>query len=166
MATQKGFTLVEIIVVVIVLGVLAAIVVPHLTSASDDARSAALRDDLRCFRSQCEVYRFEHGGRAPGYPADGGPPSEATFRAQMLESTDIEGNVGVEGDEGVVFGPYLVKIPINPINGKATIRVLDDDEVMPAAASNQFGWIYQPLLVSFRSDSAGEDTRGEVFFDY
>ena len=52
MNRNKGFTLVEILIVVIILGILAAIVVPKFTEASDDAKLSALTTDLKIVRSQ------------------------------------------------------------------------------------------------------------------
>ena len=49
---RKGFTLVEILIVVIILGILAAIVIPQFTSASSDARQSSLTSQLQTLRSQ------------------------------------------------------------------------------------------------------------------
>src|SRR5437762_13968021 len=58
--TRKGFTLVEILIVVIILGILAAIVIPQFTSASQDARKNSLSSQLQTLRSQLELYKLEH----------------------------------------------------------------------------------------------------------
>ena len=49
---NKGFTLVEILIVVIILGILAAIVIPQFTQASNDARESSLSSELQTVRSQ------------------------------------------------------------------------------------------------------------------
>ena len=60
--TQKGFTLVEILIVVIILGILAAIVVPQFTEASDDAKQSTMASNLQTLRSQIELYYIKEGG--------------------------------------------------------------------------------------------------------
>src|SRR4026207_276153 len=55
-----GFTLVEILIVVIILGILAAIVIPQFTNASQDARESSLLSQLQTLRSQIELYKLQH----------------------------------------------------------------------------------------------------------
>jgi general secretion pathway protein G len=57
---QRGFTLVEILIVVIILGILAAIVIPQFTNASQDARKNSLTSQLQTLRSQVELYKLQH----------------------------------------------------------------------------------------------------------
>lgn len=101
MNCKQGFTLVEILIVVIILGILAAIVIPQFTEASDDARESAIRSDLQTVRSQLELYKVQHIG---SYPA------AASFVNDMI--TKI-GN----------YGPYLQTFPTNPYNDLATVVV-------------------------------------------
>src|SRR5207253_190862 len=64
--TRKGgFTLVEILIVVIILGILAAIVIPQFTSASQDARKNSLTSQLQTMRSQIELYKLQHLDQLP-----------------------------------------------------------------------------------------------------
>ena len=56
---RRGFTLIEILIVVVILGILAAIVIPQFSSASQDANDAAVRDQLRTIRLQIEYYRAQ-----------------------------------------------------------------------------------------------------------
>src|SRR5229473_8587221 len=62
---QAGFTLVEILIVVIILGILAAIVIPQFTNASQDARKSSLVSQLQTLRSQIELYKLQHGDAIP-----------------------------------------------------------------------------------------------------
>src|SRR5438132_1670954 len=57
---KSGFTLVEILIVVIILGILAAIVIPQFTSASQDARKNSLVSQLQTIKAQLELARLQH----------------------------------------------------------------------------------------------------------
>lgn len=62
-----GFTLVEILIVVVILGILAAVVVPRFTGATDDARIGAFIASLKTYADTCEYYAAKEGA----YPPDG-----------------------------------------------------------------------------------------------
>ncbi|MGI6273489.1 MAG: type II secretion system protein [Anaerohalosphaeraceae bacterium] len=103
--SNGGFTLVEILIVVVILGILAAIVIPQFTQASTEARESSLVSNLQTIRSQIELYKIQHNDN---------PPTDATtFEAQMTGLTDVDGNAAAAPGPGV-FGPYLQKIPVNP----------------------------------------------------
>ena len=57
--SRRGFTLIEILIVVVILGILAAIVIPQFTDAADDAEMQAARSTLQTVRSQFELCRFK-----------------------------------------------------------------------------------------------------------
>jgi general secretion pathway protein G len=63
---QRGFTLLELLVVMTIIGILAAIAVPALKDSPQRAREAALRGDLYSFRSVIDQYHGDKGN----YPAD------------------------------------------------------------------------------------------------
>lgn len=67
---QRGFTLVEILIVVVILGILASLVVPQLSNASTDANRSALARQLQMINSQIELYRIAHQGVLPTADAD------------------------------------------------------------------------------------------------
>lgn len=58
---KRGFTLIEILIVVVILGILAAIVIPQFTNASQDAQVSAVKSQLQTIRSQIELYRVKNG---------------------------------------------------------------------------------------------------------
>ena len=62
---RSGFTLVEILIVVIILGILAAIVIPQFTGASQDARKSNLASQVQTLKSQIELYRLQHNEMLP-----------------------------------------------------------------------------------------------------
>ena len=56
-----GFTLVEIMVVVVIIGILAVLVVPRVVGRSDDARIAAAKHDVATIQQSLKLYRLDNG---------------------------------------------------------------------------------------------------------
>ncbi len=162
---KHGFTLIEILVVVIVLGILAAIVIPQFTDASVQARENMVKENLRMIRTQVGAYKAQHDDVAPGYPNGDRTqtPTEADFVAQMTEMTDIGGDTTA----GVTpYGPYLRAMPENPLNNLNTVEILNDGDPLPATGDNSHGWIFRPQDLTFRADSDAQDSKGTDFFKY
>src|SRR5436190_1471844 len=122
----RAFTLIEILIVVVILGILATIVLPEFSNASNTARDSALKDDLRYLRTQVAVYKAQHHDVAPGYP--GGdktkPATASDFVAQMTTHTDDAGNVSALGDATYKYGPYLNAVPANPLTKLTGVRLV------------------------------------------
>jgi len=57
---RRGFTLVELMVVVVIMGVLAALVVPRLMGRTDDARVLAAKQDIGTFVQALKLYRLDN----------------------------------------------------------------------------------------------------------
>ncbi len=72
---SRGFTLIEILIVVVILGILAAIIIPQFASAQSAARATAMRSQLGTVRSQIAAWQVQNGGQIPGGP--GGTAEEA-----------------------------------------------------------------------------------------
>ena len=68
---KRAFTLIEILIVVVILGILAAIVIPQFSVASTQANNANLRSQLQTLRGQMELYKVQHSDTYPDLVTDG-----------------------------------------------------------------------------------------------
>jgi len=125
---RKGFTLVEILIVVIILGILAAIVIPQFTNASQNARESSLQSTLQTLRSQIQLYKLQHGDTLPDLITDWTPLTES----------------GSYGSPAQSYGPYMQAIPVNPMNGSSVViqgAITPGGGTAPTA-TGQCGFIY------------------------
>jgi general secretion pathway protein G len=159
---------VEILVVVILLGILAAIIIPQFSNATQSARASMLGDDLRVMRTQIMIFQAQHNSVAPGYP--GGDvsqaPTEVAFVAHITQASKADCETAPPGTSGYPFGPYMRQMPENPINGKRTVLVLGNAATFPDVPTDGYGWVYQPSTLLFKSDATGSDEGGQAYFDY
>src|SRR6266446_1957586 len=123
---KTGFTLVEILIVVIILGILAAIVIPQFTNASQDARESALLSQLQTLRSQIELYKLQHKDKLPDLVTNWNP---------MTTKTNIDGGAVAP----LKFGPYMQSAPTNPVN---TLANVTNGDSAAAGATVDCGFIY------------------------
>ena len=120
---QRAFTLIEILIVVVILGILAAIVIPQFTDASQEAMESSVVTQLQTLRSQIEL----HNVQWPLQSYATVPPPFATFWDPLL----IGDPVGVDPDYD---GDYLQSEPKNPMmNGSTSVA---------AAFGTGNGWIW------------------------
>jgi general secretion pathway protein G len=168
-----AFTLIEILIVVVILGILAAIVVPQFSNASQVARENMLKDELRYFRTQLTVYKAQHGDVPPGW-ANGIPGSKytaQTFSDQLINRTNARGEVGLAATQ-FPFGPYLQKIPPNPLTQSNGVKILGPGEPFPAYTAitdsdqKAYGWIYKIDTQEIVACSKEVDGRKRPYMEY
>ena len=150
---KTGFTLVEILIVVIILGILAAIVIPQFTSASQDARKNSLVSQLQTIKSQLELARLQHldkddllfaAGGASTVQAPG-PWGHLVVKSNAISDASGYTTTPVAPATVCPFGPYLQSPPTNPLNGFSGIAITATDLVPGAAfAAAGMGWVYNP----------------------
>jgi prepilin-type N-terminal cleavage/methylation domain-containing protein len=162
-ADRRGFTLIEVLIVVVILGILASTVLPNITASSGKAKEAALRKDLAELRKLVQLYRFEHDGSFPSGTAD-------NVVKQLTLASNASGTTAAPGTAGFPYGPYLVgQMPQNPLNGGSGIMVktgaIGAADVDPSAmqGSVKVGWIYSSLTGQVIANSAGSTDEGILY---
>ena len=96
---KRGFTLVEILIVVVILGILAAIVVPQFTTAADDARRGNQDTQISTLENQVELFRAREGA----YP-----------------------DFATDGWQTMIDGDYIKEEPVNPWTNGITVGAVGD----------------------------------------
>lgn len=119
--TTRAFTLVEILIVVVILGILAAIVIPTFASATQEAKVAATQSELQKIRRHIGVYRARNNNYLP-----------------VVEEGD--------GTWGAIVGrDYLNSAPMNQWVGGDNSRVVHFGAGPDGAFTTEYGWIFDQV---------------------
>jgi len=165
---KKAFTLVEVILVVTILSILAALVVPTLQGHIATARQSAAKDSLSIMRTQIELYKLQHGGTPPGYVNGSGAPI-ATLQLQFTGTTTVMGlaSPSTVPTDPFLYGPYIKKLPENPFNDLSNIAyVAEATAFSDAVDGTSSGWLYRKETGEFKLNWTGTDSEGTYFYDY
>ena len=121
MNVRHGFTLIELVVVILILGILAGVAAPKLVDTSAAAADNSLRHSLSVIRDAIQFYAQEHGA-LPG-ASDGAP---RTFKSDLA--------------------PYLPgsfpAVPLGPAAGDRRVRMKSDGVPLTGNASPNRAWKY------------------------
>ena len=165
---QSGFTLIEILIVVILLGILATIIIPQISVSTDDAKLNTLTTNLSQLRNSIEVYYYQHKNAYPGAAVPTTKPADVTttalaFVAQLTRYTDEDGNIANSKDATYKFGPYIKggALPVNPYNSKSdiTIDAVITDITTKASGGAGTGYKFYALTGVFMAADGAHETQ-------
>lgn len=174
---QCGFTLIEILTVVLVLAVLVGIVIVAVEDSTADSRQAALISNLASMRQAIDGYKQEHGtypgqtsakpakgtcigveGKGKGWPDNKG--AKKAFVEQLTLHTNAAGGACSIGGNPFRYGPYLRidGLPLNPLTGSRDLKLVDvGDLLMSSDAKSPKGWKYDVLTGMLMADDRDYD---------
>jgi len=156
---KKAFTLIELIIVIGILGILAAVVIPIFQSQTQKAKEATAKDHLRTIRTLIEIYAAKNDV-APGYP-----DNDIT---QVPVAEKLTEQITLAADTGDEFRSSMFQFPANPFNNKTAVKIIPNAVDFPTKPeqTDTFGWIYKPATKTIRLNWSGVDSEKVAYFEY
>jgi type II secretory pathway pseudopilin PulG len=147
-----GLSLIEAVVVVVLMGVLAAVTLPRFSRASAGGVELSLSGNLAVMRKAIAMYCSEHGGRLP---------TAGEFASAMTLYTDSSGKISKTPSSTAMYGPYLREIPPLPVGAaKGSTGVAGE----PGAG---VGWIFREKVGTIQANTTTEtDGTGRLYSAY
>ncbi|MBN1459139.1 MAG: prepilin-type N-terminal cleavage/methylation domain-containing protein [Armatimonadetes bacterium] len=133
---SKGFTLIEMLIVIVVIAILALIVIPRLLGAGRKAKEATLRGDLHQIRNAIQQFEADCGD----YPLT---------LDQLMNTPSGDGGTGIALDAAGWQGPYL--------------RTPDDNLPKDPFTDSSTSWSYTPATGHVASGSTLTAINGEAY---
>lgn len=161
---QRGFTLVELLIVTIILAILAAIVIPQFASTTDDAKLSALDANLSAFRASIDLYYQQHGSYPSankssgsttcpntGAAGTGAADDSQAFIDQLSRYSNAVGETCTTTDGIFKYGPYMKKdsMPKNAITDSAALLVIKDGKLGMGGEATPAGWKFDNVTGQF-----------------
>lgn len=168
---RDGFTLIEMLIVIIILGILAMVIIPQITVSTEDAKVSTLKANLSGVRGTIEVYYAQHNMTYPGVATDGtnAAGTALAFVNQLTQFTDVNGKISGTKDAAatppIIYGPYIKggALPANPfvtdttkanqVSLAALTTPYDNVTTTKVPITGGNGWAYWPTVgVFFAND--------------
>ena len=162
---QSGFTLIEMLIVIIIMGILAMVIIPQVGVSTDDAKLNTMQTNLLTLRNALELYYAQHNSRYPGayLAGDGTTPTNngtcpQAFEEQLTHYTDINGKISTTRDSTFRYGPYLKakELPANPFNDDHKVKCdVNIADITDRTADSSTGWFVHTKTGVFFANDGG-----------
>ncbi len=125
---RRGFSLLEVVIVVAIIGALAAIAIPRMSRGAKGSTDSVLSNDLAVLRRAIELFAAEHECIYP---------TVANIATQLTKYSDIGGSTSDTADRTHLYGPYIRSIPELPLGSRIGCNGIAETD------AKDVGWIYK-----------------------
>ena len=129
-----AMTLIEVLLVVVIMAVLAAIIIPRFVESTDEAKASVAETNLNELRKQIELFKVQHGGRPP-----------AAGLTELTTSTTYRSQT---------YLPYVTALPENTLTGLTSVKASAGAAIVAGDVTAGGGWIYSAATGEIRIDHA------------
>jgi len=147
----NGFSLIELVIVIVIMGIISAIAIPRLSRGARTAGGSALKSNLATMRNAIEMYAAEHDGKYPG----------SKIKDQLTKYSNLTGSTtNATKTVTEVYGPYLKEIPPMPVGSKknaTAVYVTTNAADVPPQGVATDGWWYNSTTLEIRGNLPAGD---------
>ncbi len=134
-AVRSAFTMIELVIILCIIGIVAAIVVPRVSFGSQKALAARVAQDLKTVNEAMSLYKRDHNWKYPRFDVINTLTPSDSFKYRLTDSTNKDGSANGP------YGPYIKKpFPTNPYISSLAGYVLQHQKTSGYPAQCVLGW--------------------------